>query len=923
MASNPARQPLTGNVRADHALFKQARTLTSSQAEINGLGRASMGRNLTTEDRPSSTGNTSRLPLAGLEATPGSHLRPKYNPYSAYGVTTGTNTPTESTRFGQDSILTPKDTSLPLNLSSLNLHPHFSQAEDPPAKIKIETGVWGVTSKFALKDEEDHSRRNGSLLLNSEPYHTSSNKKNMANGMTNGFSNGLSNGMSNSTSTSKFLGHIQRQDSGTENILRGQSTIGLDQKWTGSFGHFPHLSDASNSTQPHSPWNDSGSVHSPTDDRRSIAANSDHFSHHSSRNNSLPPSRHGGLAGPSFFPSAAQTDSPFAPLSRDSNQNGDVAPGTRNGSFGDLSSLTRHQSLPTAAASRDVDQPFKYALADPIPASLLNGAPFIPDHNAADLTNGPSRSQLQNPYRTRRDQTVSQMVAHKPFANSSSTYSDQRSQDRSYGQSEPGLSGLSNGQTDEYASEIARPPYTDSSLRATTNGTSGYSNTTMASYFSNGPYNTQQSYGHQDLSGVNLNVNTQAYRSQSRCVQPTPPQLPSTYGNAGLPHLQYLRQGHNPELYGPLYNHTFNLLSLSSQQWAQQQANMLQQFPYMATPNPPTPPRSDRIQSPLLTQYRAWERTHPLQKNPNMWVKGEGGWTITKVLSHAAEFAGDQKGSRLLQKELTFATEKEKVDLGNELKIAGFYSIMNDTFGNYVMQKLVEYGTQDVKRQVAAALKGHALEMSKAPFGTRVVQEVLRFCMEDDKKVIMSELQPWILELTADANGNHVIQAAVEYVDCRHIQCIFDAYAGQIAELAREQYGCRVIQRIIQHATDTYKRSVMDELHEAEDLANSAFGNYVVQYMLQYGSDEDREKIVEKLRPTLLEYCTKRGASNVVEKCIQYCREPVKHELIMQLIGNPSRLGMSANLERLCRCGFGNYVVRKSCPPLALFLNHQ
>lgn len=49
---------------------------------------------------------------------------------------------------------------------------------------------------------------------------------------------------------------------------------------------------------------------------------------------------------------------------------------------------------------------------------------------------------------------------------------------------------------------------------------------------------------------------------------------------------------------------------------------------------------------------------------------------------------------------------------------------MTDVFGNYVIQKFFEHGTQQQKTILAEQMKGHILALSLQMYGCRVVQKV-------------------------------------------------------------------------------------------------------------------------------------------------------------------------------------------------------
>jgi mRNA-binding protein PUF3 len=50
--------------------------------------------------------------------------------------------------------------------------------------------------------------------------------------------------------------------------------------------------------------------------------------------------------------------------------------------------------------------------------------------------------------------------------------------------------------------------------------------------------------------------------------------------------------------------------------------------------------------------------------------------------------------------------------------------LMQDVFGNYVIQKFFEHGDQNQKKVLASKMKGHVVNLSNQMYGCRVVQKV-------------------------------------------------------------------------------------------------------------------------------------------------------------------------------------------------------
>ena len=88
------------------------------------------------------------------------------------------------------------------------------------------------------------------------------------------------------------------------------------------------------------------------------------------------------------------------------------------------------------------------------------------------------------------------------------------------------------------------------------------------------------------------------------------------------------------------------------------------------------------------------------------------------------EFSGDQHGSRFIQQKLESASSDEKQIVFDEIVPGSALQLIQDVFGNYVIQKLFEHGTQIQKGILASTMEGHILSLSLQMYGCRVVQKV-------------------------------------------------------------------------------------------------------------------------------------------------------------------------------------------------------
>jgi len=110
-------------------------------------------------------------------------------------------------------------------------------------------------------------------------------------------------------------------------------------------------------------------------------------------------------------------------------------------------------------------------------------------------------------------------------------------------------------------------------------------------------------------------------------------------------------------------------------------------------------------------------------------------WELKDIFGHCVEFSGDQHGSRFIQQKMEVATVEERNVVFQEVVPTGNgLQLMQDVFGNYVVQKLFEYGSQPQRALLAATMKGRVLQLSLDMYGCRVVQKVralsfLSFCL--------------------------------------------------------------------------------------------------------------------------------------------------------------------------------------------------
>ena len=96
--------------------------------------------------------------------------------------------------------------------------------------------------------------------------------------------------------------------------------------------------------------------------------------------------------------------------------------------------------------------------------------------------------------------------------------------------------------------------------------------------------------------------------------------------------------------------------------------------------------------------------------------KNNRDWTAFDVKGHIVEFCQDQNGSRFIQQRLEVGDGDEKYIVMAEV-LPEVVVLRNDVFGNYVVQKLLGFGTEKMKEDLRDTMVGEMVQLSMQMYG--------------------------------------------------------------------------------------------------------------------------------------------------------------------------------------------------------------
>lgn len=318
--------------------------------------------------------------------------------------------------------------------------------------------------------------------------------------------------------------------------------------------------------------------------------------------------------------------------------------------------------------------------------------------------------------------------------------------------------------------------------------------------------------------------------------------------------------------------------------------------------------------------------------HPTEWHY-DASMTLHQIKGRIVKVAKDQDGSRLIQQRLAVCDASE-IQLVFDEAMPAIEELWNDVYGNFILQKLLEFGTDDIKERIGKRLHSDSISLSTRVYGCRVIQKAFDELEKRDVAILISTLKGNVLFCIHDRNGNHVIQKSITILsrmakeakdDGDDESCSFflssldpivDEIVRSVEELSQHSYGCRAVQRILEHCVEAQKARVLDGLVCClKRLLEDQYGNYVVQKVLTHGRPSDRDAIFRSItvNNSVIKLSMQKQASNVVEAVVRLGDADQREQIVRVMLdcfcvdqhyeSESAAVSMSKN-------AYANYVVK-------------
>ena len=231
-----------------------------------------------------------------------------------------------------------------------------------------------------------------------------------------------------------------------------------------------------------------------------------------------------------------------------------------------------------------------------------------------------------------------------------------------------------------------------------------------------------------------------------------------------------------------------------------------------------------------------------------------------------------------------------------------------DQFGNYFIQKVIEYLNENqIKELLQKKISHNFRSFCFNQHGTRVIQKIFEKIVDNESLLnyFNNLLKPNLKDFVIDQNASHIIIKYVNTLPSPKNDFIIQFLLENSYELAMKKYSCCVLQKCIEYSNDKQKKNFLKQIAiKSFGLFNDQFGNYVVQYCINLCDFEINKIFVDNFLNNILKFSTQKYSSNIIEKCMD-CSDESTRELICE------KYCKKEIVEKLLFDNYGNYVLQK------------
>ncbi|KAB8760580.1 hypothetical protein FH972_026572 [Carpinus fangiana] len=183
---------------------------------------------------------------------------------------------------------------------------------------------------------------------------------------------------------------------------------------------------------------------------------------------------------------------------------------------------------------------------------------------------------------------------------------------------------------------------------------------------------------------------------------------------------------------------------------------------------------------------------HVIQKCLNRLSSEDAQFIFDAVASHCVVVGTHRHGCCVIQRCIDHASGNQKAQLVAAIT-ASSYPLVQDPFGNYVLQYIFDQGESSFSQPLCRTFLGSIAMLSKQKFSSNVIEKCIRIADTDLKHDMIEEIIncPDFDRLVDDAFANYVVQTAWDYANTEDEERLAERIRPVLPRMRHKPYGRR------------------------------------------------------------------------------------------------------------------------------------
>jgi len=126
-------------------------------------------------------------------------------------------------------------------------------------------------------------------------------------------------------------------------------------------------------------------------------------------------------------------------------------------------------------------------------------------------------------------------------------------------------------------------------------------------------------------------------------------------------------------------------------------------------------------------------------------------------------------------------------------------SLVQDQYGNYVIQHIIEHGRPQDRHQIISQVKGKIVQLSQHKFASNVIEKSVQFGSYDHRQWIIDEICvdiSYLEVMMKDQYANYVVQKILDVSESHQRDILINHIRPHISSLKKYTYGKHILSRL-------------------------------------------------------------------------------------------------------------------------------